>query len=164
MAPERSLCRTPEKEFDLFGPGSGASSATVLVRTCLRLQRMQPVRKHHLLYRQPSQLLATLRVPGAPAAAGTPEGLRFLFSFSIRVSELTNLAAPDCCGLHLRACALKLFSFHLFNPYFGAHKPGCGRLLRLPVDTAATSQTCPGRSTKLFAFQCSQAFAGVSTS
>ena len=65
-------------------------------------------------------------------------------------TEIVHLALL----VHLRACALKLFSFHLFNPYFGAHKPGCGRLLRLPVDTAATSQTCPGRSTKLFAFQC----------
>ena len=66
---------------------------------------------------------------------------------------------------HLRACALKLFSIHLFNPCFGAQKPGSGRLLRLPLDFAGNftdAVTCTGRSTKLFASPVSQAVRPVS--
>ena len=44
-------------------------------------------------------------------------------------------------ALHLRACALKPFSLHFFNPSFGLANLD-GRLLMLPVDTVTTCQQC----------------------
>ena len=58
--------------------------------------------------------------------------------------------------LHLRACALKLFSFHLFNP---VSEPQTWMRQIAAVASRhccnfTDAVTCPGRSTKLFAFQC----------
>ena len=52
------------------------------------------------------------------------------------VVHLSLLKITHCFPLavHLRACALKLFSLHFFNPSFGLTNLD-GRLLTLPVDT-----------------------------
>ena len=61
----------------------------------------------------------------------TKPGASLCLCFSIAIASETEPLTWNT--VHLRACALKPFSLHFFNPSFGLTNLD-GRLLRLPVD------------------------------